>query len=72
MEFFQKTFFYLCRIFYIYVINQLKQKQMKKSITAIKTNPEFVLVLGFIALLITAVTYNIVVHGITSTAAFEF
>jgi hypothetical protein len=52
--------------------NQLKQKQMKKSIAAVKANPEFVLVLGVIAFLIAAVTYNIMVHGITSTASFEF
>ena len=45
---------------------------MKKSISTIKANPEFVLALGFIAFLAILVTYNITVHGITSTTAFEF
>jgi hypothetical protein len=45
---------------------------MKKSIATIKENPEFVLSVSLIILLIGMVSYNIAVHGIVSTTAFEF
>lgn len=45
---------------------------MKKSIATIKQNPELVLFVGATALLIVAVTYNILVNGITSSSSFEF
>ena len=67
-----KFFANLKNLFIFTMSNNQKQKQMKKSIAAVKANPEFVLVLGFITFLITSVTYNILVHGIASTAAFEF
>lgn len=45
---------------------------MKKSIETIKENSELVMFVGITALLIVAVTYNVLVNGITSSSSFEF
>ena len=45
---------------------------MKKSIETIKENSELVMFVGITALLIVAVTYNVLVNGIASSSSFEF
>ena len=45
---------------------------MKKAVKTISKNSDLIIPFFFATSLITLICYNIIVHGITSTTAFEF